>query len=261
MQRVTKIPEKRRDFGFEEVSLEEHRHRVGTLFNSVSNNYDLMNDLMSLGLHRYWKNTFVQRINPKPEMRILDIAAGTGDISIQILERLRKFQNYRGPLHPITACDPSLSMIEQCRNRAIDKGCLNEFSYVVAPAENLPFNPRCFDLIAISFGLRNVSDRPKAIRNFLQSLDFGGRFMCLEFSPEVWRVIEPLYEVYSMKVIPWLGQMITSDGDAYRYLAESIRKFPAPEILAEELEEQGFQNITWRSLSEGIVNIHSAWRT
>ena len=260
MSRGTKISDKRRDFGFEEVSLEEHRSRVGTLFNSVSNKYDLMNDLMSLGLHRYWKNIFVERINPKPEMRILDIAAGTADISLQILERLKKSENYRAPLHPITLCDPSLSMLEKGRNRALDKGYLNEFSYVVAPAENLPFDPRCFDLIAISFGLRNVSDRPKAIRNFFQSLDFGGRFMCLEFSPSVSKVIEPLYEAYSMRVIPWLGQKITNDGDAYRYLAESIRQFPAAEILAEELEEQGFQNVTWRSLSGGIVNIHSAWR-
>ena len=260
MRRVTKISDKKRDFGFEEVSLEEHRKRVGTLFNSVSNNYDLMNDLMSLGLHRYWKNIFVQRINPKVEMRILDIAAGTGDISFQILERLKKSETYRRPLHPITLCDPSLSMIEMGRNRAIDKGYFNEFSYVVAPAENLPFNPRSFDLIAVSFGLRNVSDRPKAIRNFFQSLDFGGCFMCLEFSPSVWGAIEPLYESYSMRFIPWLGQKITNDGDAYRYLAESIRKFPTAEILAEELEEQGFQNVTWTTLSGGIVNIHSAWR-
>jgi len=248
-----------RDFGFEEVKLDEHAARVRGVFDSVAGRYDLMNDLMSGGLHRVWKKLLIDRLDPRPAMRLADIAAGTGDIAFRMRARLEQ-AGKSGPQHPITLCDPNSAMLEQAESRAIDRGYLSGFDFVTAPAESLPFADRSFDGATISFGLRNVTDRAAAMAEFHRVMDFGGHFLCLEFSPAVLPVLKPVYDAYSLNVLPWLGQRVADDAESYRYLAESIRTFPEPETLAGEFRAAGFGNVTWQPLSGGIVAIHSAWR-
>lgn len=247
-----------RDFGFSRVDAEDHARLVGRVFDSVADRYDLMNDLMSGGLHRVWKHLFIDRLDPRPGMRLVDVAAGTGDIAFRIRDRLE--ERFEAQASTQFLCDPNQSMLDQAQRRATDQGWLDGFTFINAPAENLPLDDHCADGITISFGLRNVTDRAAGLAEMHRVLDFGGHFLCLEFSPSVLPVLEPLYEAYSWKVLPWLGQQVTGDGDSYRYLVESIRKFPAPDALADEMRQAGFGNVSWQSLSGGIVAIHSGWR-
>jgi demethylmenaquinone methyltransferase/2-methoxy-6-polyprenyl-1,4-benzoquinol methylase len=248
------------DFGFRRVDADEHRGLVGAVFDSVAGRYDLMNDLMSGGLHRVWRAALIDALDPRPGMRLLDVAGGTGDIAFRAIERIEERSAGTGEPGAVMICDPNEEMLGVARRRAIDRGLVAGISFVRAPAEALPLDDRTADACTISFGLRNVTDRAAALAEMHRTLAIGGHFLCLEFSPSVLPVLEPVYDAYSFRVLPWLGGIVADDRDAYRYLAESIRRFPAPEVLADELREAGFGNIRWRMFSGGIVALHSAWR-
>ena len=246
------------DFGFQRVSEDEHAGLVGQVFDSVANRYDLMNDLMSGGLHRLWKQALIGWLNPTPSMRLVDVAGGTGDVAFRALEKSVGPENGFGA--DVTICDPNQSMLGVARRRAVDRGHLQGVSFVCARAEALPQPDRSADACTISFGLRNVTDRPAGLSEMRRILKIGGHFLCLEFSPKVLPLLAPLYDTYSHRILPWLGEHVAGDRESYQYLAESIRRFPEPETLAGEMAAAGFENVTYRSLSGGIVAIHSGWR-
>ncbi|MBS41520.1 MAG: bifunctional demethylmenaquinone methyltransferase/2-methoxy-6-polyprenyl-1,4-benzoquinol methylase [Rhodospirillales bacterium] len=248
------------NFGYRRVSRGEHAALVSNVFQSVAHKYDLMNDLMSGGLHRLWKKVLINHINPRSHVQFLDMAAGTGDITLQCLDCLQK----EGPKHSkgfkATLCDPNDAMLEIARKRAVDRGYVKGIEFITAPAERIPIEDLSIDICVISFGLRNVTDRSASLSEMHRVLKFGGHFLCLEFSPVITPTLAPLYEAYSKHILPWLGKLITQDRESYQYLVESIRKFPKPDILAEELKRAGFSNINYHTLSGGIVAIHSGWR-
>lgn len=236
-------------FGERAVTPKEKTELVHCVFESVADNYDIMNDLMSGGMHRLWKDRFVRMIRPRPHMDILDVAGGTGDIAF----RMRK---KAGPSANITVCDLTTDMLRVGRDRAINKGWLNDFEWVTGNAESLPFEDNSFDLYTIAFGLRNVTHIDKALAEVVRVLKPGGRFYCLEFS----HVREPLlakaYDLYSYNVIPRIGKAVANDRESYQYLVESIRKMPRQEQLAKRMDAAGLKNSTFSNLSAGIVAIH-----
>lgn len=246
------------DFGFRRVRQEDHAGMVSAIFDSVADRYDLMNDLMSGGLHRLWKQALIDWLNPRTSTQLLDVAGGTGDVALRALERVADREN-AAPRH-VTICDPNFPMLSVAKKRAVDAGHLEGVTLVCAPAEGLPVASRSVNACTISFGLRNVTDRQAALSELHRVLDIGGHFLCLEFSPSVLPLIASLYDTYSYRVLPWLGERVAGDREAYQYLAESIRQFPDPETLASEMREAGFGNVTYRALSAGIVAIHSGWR-
>lgn len=254
----SKEDDKHIDFGFRRVREDEHAGLVGQVFNSVADRYDLMNDLMSGGLHRIWKQTLIDWLNPTPSMRLADVAGGTGDIAFRALEKSAEAKSEGGG--NVTICDPNQSMLRVARRRAVDLGYLQGVSFTCARAEELPIPDRTADACTISFGLRNVTDRTAALSEMRRILDIGGHILCLEFSPRVLPVLAPLYDAYSHRILPWLGEHVAGDREAYQYLAESIRRFPKPEILADEMTAAGFDNVRYRTMSGGIVAIHSGWR-
>ncbi len=239
------------DFGFREVPADEKERLVRGVFDSVANRYDLMNDLMSLGIHRLWKATFIDMLRPRPGMHLLDVAGGTGDIAFRFLERGGG---------RVTVCDLTEEMVTVGRNRAIDRGIVHGVSWVVGDAEALPVADSSVDAYSIAFGLRNVTRIERALEEARRVLRPGGRFLCLEFSRLAWPWLEPLYDRYSFSVLPALGEWVVGDRDSYEYLAESIRRFPAQEELVERIVAAGLEQVTYRNLSGGIAAIHSAWR-
>ena len=249
------------DFGFQRVAADAHRGLVGAVFDSVAGRYDLMNDLMSGGLHRLWKQALIDTLDPRPGLRLIDVAGGTGDISFRALERAEEREGAEQDPPAATICDPSEAMLGVARRRALDKGRLSGIDFVCAPAEALPFESGSATTCTISFGLRNVTDRPAALAEMRRVLEIGGHFLCLEFSPAVLPALAPLYDTYSHRILPWLGEKVAGDRDSYRYLVESIRRFPAPDALSEELKAAGFGAIRQRMFSGGIVALHTAWRT
>ena len=242
-------------FGYSEVPVAEKTARVGAVFDSVARRYDLMNDLMSGGVHRLWKAALVDRLNPRPGMTIVDVAGGTGDIAGRILARCG------GKAH-VTICDINANMLAAGRDRALDRGELADGApyLVCGNAEQLPFADAAFDAYTIAFGLRNVTHIDRALAEARRVLKPGGHFLCLEFSRVVTPLLAPLYERYSFTVLPRLGAWVARDRDAYVYLAESIRKFPPQDELAEMLEGSGLAQVGYRNLSGGIAAIHSGWR-
>ena len=238
-------------FGYEQTSPEDKTKKVGSVFSSVADHYDLMNDFMSGGLHRLWKNHFVARMRPRPQEQILDVAGGTGDIAIRLA--------HKAPSAQITVLDINENMIQVGRSKAIDAGILNGIEWIVGNAEKLPFEDNSFDMLDISFGLRNVTHIDTALSEFARVLRHGSRFYCMEFSPEISPLLKPLYEAYSFSVLPWLGATIASDRHAYQYLAESIRQFPDPESLKSRISDAGFETIRYEKLLGGIAVIHSGW--
>jgi demethylmenaquinone methyltransferase/2-methoxy-6-polyprenyl-1,4-benzoquinol methylase len=240
-------------FGFRRVKPEEKATLVRQVFSSVADNYDVMNDVMSGGLHRLWKDSFVRRINLKPGQSLLDVAGGTGDIALRCYERTQ------GKAH-ITVCDINPSMLAKGKAKAIDKGVLSGLEWITGDAEELPFPDRSLDVYSIAFGLRNVTHIDQALREAARVLKPGGRFLCLEFSPGVMPTLKPLYEAYCVKVLPRLGQLIAKDRGAYQYLAESILKFPPQEDLAARMEKAGLERSRWTNLTGGIAVIHEGWR-
>ncbi|NKB49188.1 MAG: bifunctional demethylmenaquinone methyltransferase/2-methoxy-6-polyprenyl-1,4-benzoquinol methylase UbiE [Alphaproteobacteria bacterium] len=243
-------------FGYSEVPVGEKTARVREVFDSVSSRYDLMNDLMSGGVHRLWKSNFIDQLNPQPGMEIVDVAGGTGDVAQRILTRT----NGRAR---VTICDINASMLIAGRDRAIDKGGLADDSapdLVCGNAEELPFADASLDAYTIAFGLRNVTHIDKALAEARRVLKPGGHFLCLEFSRVVVPLLAPLYDRYSFTMLPQLGALVARDQDSYVYLAESIRKFPPQEELATMLRDAGFDQVSYRNLSAGIAAVHSAWR-
>ena len=243
-------------FGFEDVPVSEKSARVRDVFASVADSYDLMNDLMSLGVHRAWKAAFVNRIAFRPDMRFLDLAGGTGDIAFRIREKAR-------PGAAITVCDINPEMLRVGKARAINKGILGPDSglrWVCGDAEAIPSPDSSYDVYTIAFGLRNVTNIPAALAEARRVLRPGGQFFCLEFSEVVLPVLDDIYDRYSFSVLTKLGRYVARDEAAYRYLAESIRKFPNQDKLAELMREAGLEQVQVQNLSGGIAAIHSARR-
>ena len=239
------------DFGFERVDPAEKTRRVHGVFERVARRYDMMNDLMSGGIHRLWKESFVDQVRPRDGMRILDVAGGTGDIAFRMLRR--------APGAEITICDLTEDMLRVGRDRALDRGRLG-VRWVAGNAEALPFPNMSLDAYTIAFGLRNVTDRGAALREARRVLKPGGRFFCLEFSRITAPMLERLYERYSFDIVPQIGRMVVGDGEPYRYLVESIRQFPDQEALAAIMTEAGLEQVTRRNLSGGIAAVHAGWR-
>lgn len=245
-----------RDFGFRQVEEREHTRLVRDVFDSVASRYDLMNDLMSGGLHRLWKAALIDRLRPEPGMRLLDLAGGTGDVAFAFLNRAGGAETGSAAI----VCDINEEMLRVGRDRAIDRGFLDGARFVCGNAEAIPIAGRSANSCTIAFGLRNVTRRADALREMRRILKPGGHFLCLEFSHVVVPVLARLYDLYSFHVVPALGQAVAGDRDSYKYLVESIREFPPQEELAEEIRAAGFGNVTWTNLSGGIVALHSAWR-
>ncbi|QDH15869.1 class I SAM-dependent methyltransferase [Oecophyllibacter saccharovorans] len=239
------------DFGFRNVPRAEKKGMVRGVFESVAGKYDIMNDVMSLGVHRMWKDVFLNMLAPRPELKLLDLAGGTGDITFGWLRRGGG---------PAILSDINAAMLEVGRERALGNGLIDQLSVCGVDAEALPFPDASMDRISMAFGLRNCTDKDAVLREVRRVLKPGGRFFCLEFSQVTVPALAPLYDAWSFKVLPRMGQMIAGDAESYQYLAESIRMFPDQETLADMMRRAGLENVQWRNLSGGIVAIHSGWR-
>ena len=239
------------DFGFRAVPAEAKRGMVRAVFDSVAPRYDLMNDLMSLGLHRAWKHLFVTALDPRPQRHLLDLAGGTGDITGAWLARGGG---------PAILSDINPSMLGVAQERAARRGRVAGLAMVAADAEALPLPDGCVDVVSIAFGLRNCTDKAAVLREARRVLRPGGRFGCLEFSRVTVAALGPVYDAWSFQVLPRLGRAVAGDADSYRYLAESIRTFPDQEALAEMMRAAGLDQVRVRNLSGGIAAIHMARR-
>ncbi|TAL00145.1 MAG: bifunctional demethylmenaquinone methyltransferase/2-methoxy-6-polyprenyl-1,4-benzoquinol methylase UbiE [Rhodospirillaceae bacterium] len=246
-------------FGFRTVAETEKAGLVRGVFDTVAPKYDLMNDLMSGGLHRLWKARLVDVLAPRPGQAIVDVAGGTGDVATRILDKMTRGTG-GDPPNPVTVCDINAEMLNHGRDRAIDGGHLTGLTWVCGDAEALPFPDMSFDAYTIAFGLRNVTHIERALAEARRVLKPGGRFLCMEFSRVVVPVLDKLYDTYSFRVLPWLGQTVAGNRDAYVYLAESIRRFPDQGRLAALMGEAGFHQVSFRNLSGGVTAIHSGWR-
>ena len=241
-------------FGFRDVPVGDKKKLVGEVFSSVARQYDLMNDLMSLGIHRVWKRYFVGTSGVKRGDRVLDLAGGTGDIAALLHERV-------GEGGSVVLGDINAQMLGVGRDRLTDRGLVRGLDYVQLNAESLPFPDRSFDLVTIAFGLRNVTDKQKALGEMHRVLKVGGRALVLEFSQVKPEWFRPVYDFHSFQVLPRLGRLFAGDADSYRYLAESIRKHPPQEELQAMMQAAGFDRCDHRNLSAGICAIHSGYRT
>jgi demethylmenaquinone methyltransferase/2-methoxy-6-polyprenyl-1,4-benzoquinol methylase len=243
-------------FGFRQVPLEDKQSLVDDVFYSVARRYDLMNDLMSGGLHRAWKDVLVNTVNPPKSSRpfaMLDLAGGTGDVAFRVLQA-------GGSATQVTVADINPEMLAVGRARAIENGLDDAVVFTEANAEALPFPDRAFDAVAIAFGIRNVPRIPAALTEAYRVLKLGGRFLCLEFSTADLPGFAALYDLYSFNVIPTLGRAVAGDSDSYRYLIESIRRFPRPETFADMMRAAGFARVSFQPMTGGAVALHSGWR-
>ena len=244
------------DFGFRRVPVEEKQRLVDDVFHSVARRYDLMNDLMSAGLHRAWKDALVNAINPPKSdrgFRLLDVAGGTGDIAFRVIEA-------GGAGTDATILDINGGMLEVGRERAQKRGLEHAVTFVEANAEKLPLPDRTFDAYSIAFGIRNVPRIDAALREAYRVLRPGGHFLCLEFSSVDLPGLDKIYDLYSFNAIPAIGRVVTGDAESYRYLVESIRKFAKPEAFAAMMREAGFGRVSYTKMTGGIVALHSGWR-
>mgnify|MGYP001320515453 CR=1 FL=1 len=235
-------------FGFKTVDENEKYTLVRGVFDSVATRYDVMNDLMSAGLHRVWKNEMVNWLAPKAGMQILDVAGGTGDITFRIKEK--------ADCH-VTVCDINYQMLREGKNRATDRNIRDGIDWVCGDAENLPIPDNSMDAYTIAFGIRNVTHIDKALSEAYRVLKIGGRFLCLEFSHLQYDFLQKIYDAYSFAAIPRIGKMVTGDSESYQYLVESIRKFPKQDEFVGMISSAGFANVQYRNLSQGVVAIHS----
>ncbi|THD11531.1 bifunctional demethylmenaquinone methyltransferase/2-methoxy-6-polyprenyl-1,4-benzoquinol methylase UbiE [Metallibacterium scheffleri] len=240
-------------FGFRDVPIAEKQHLVGQVFTSVARNYDLMNDLMSFGVHRLWKRFFVATSGVRAGDRVLDLAGGTGDIAALLLPVV-------GATGQIVIGDINAAMLRVGRDRLLDRGLLQGLAFQQMNAEALPFADASFDAVTIAFGLRNVTDKDAALREMRRVLKPGGRALVLEFSRVTQDWLRPLYDLHSFKVLPRLGRLFAHDADSYQYLAESIRKHPDQATLKAMMENAGLESVSVHNLSAGIVAIHRGYK-
>ena len=241
------------DFGYQRVSFAEKTRRVGAVFHSVAKKYDVMNDVMSFGVHRLWKRMAVEQLTIRPGMQILDLAAGTGDMAMRILPLV-------GSEGCVTLADMSGSMLQEGRKRLDNAGMVANVHYAITSAEWLPFPDNHFDRIIIAFGLRNVTYKDKALAAMYRVLKPGGMAIVLEFSTPVMSGIKPFYDAYSFKILPVFGKFITDDSESYRYLAESISMHPDQETLLTMMQAAGFDRCDYQNMTGGIVALHKGFK-
>lgn len=240
-------------FGFQEVPVEEKVQRVGEVFHSVASKYDVMNDVMSLGIHRLWKRFTIDQAAVRKGMRILDLAGGTGDLAL-------RFTRLVGDDGEVVLADINEAMLREGRSRLIDKGVVGNIRYAQVNAEYLPFPDNYFDVITIAFGLRNVTDKDTALRSMHRVLKPGGKLLVLEFSKPISKTFGKFYDAYSFKMLPLMGKLITNDAESYQYLAESIRMHPNQETLKNMMENAGLERCDYYNLSGGIVALHKGYK-
>ena len=238
-------------FGFETVAEQQKAQKVAGVFDSVATRYDLMNDLMSAGLHRLWKAFTVRQADVRPGMRVLDIAGGTGDLA-------RAFADRAGDSGLVVLSDINMSMLRAGRDKLLDQGRM--LPLVQCDAERLPFADDSFDVVSVAFGLRNMTHKDVALAEMRRVIRPGGKLLVLEFS-RVWAPLAPLYDAYSFSVLPWLGSKVAGDSDSYRYLAESIRMHPSQEELARLMEQAGLEQVKWFNLTAGVCALHVGRKT
>jgi demethylmenaquinone methyltransferase/2-methoxy-6-polyprenyl-1,4-benzoquinol methylase len=247
------MSDKTTHFGFEEVPYQEKVRKVAGVFHSVAGKYDLMNDLMSFGIHRLWKRYTLDMSGVRSGDQVLDLAGGTGDLAA-------RFARMVGPSGSVTLADINDSMLRVGRERLANEGIVGNVEYVQANAECLPFPDNHFDAITIAFGLRNVTDKDAALRSMFRVLKPGRPLLILEFSKPVLKPLNPVYDAYSFKILPLMGKLITNDAESYRYLAESIRKHPDQETLKTMMQNAGFERCEYFNLSGGIVALHRGYK-
>jgi demethylmenaquinone methyltransferase/2-methoxy-6-polyprenyl-1,4-benzoquinol methylase len=252
---MTQSEQNETDFGARKVPLEDKQALVDDVFHSVARRYDLMNDLMSFGLHRAWKEALVTAVAPPRNLpfALLDVAGGTGDIAFRVIAR-------GGPATHATVCDINPDMLEVGRERAATRALGDAVTFMEGNAEALPFPDRSFDAVTIAFGIRNVPRIEQALAEAYRVLKIGGRFHCLEFSAVDVPGLDRLYDFYSFNVIPVLGRLVAGDAESYRYLVESIRRFPSPQNFAAMMRAARFARVSFQTMSGGIVALHSGWR-
>jgi len=246
-------------FGFTTVPIEDKEPKVKEVFEKVATSYDLMNDVMSVGVHRLWKDHFVSQANPKPHFKCLDVAGGTGDIAFRLFNRMSKV--HEAP-QQVVICDINKEMLEVGKNRAEGLyGKSDVFQWVEGNAECLEqFDDNTFDVYTIAYGIRNVTNINNALSEAHRVLKPGGKFMCLEFSSVQNEIISSIYNTYSFEVIPVMGQLIANDYESYKYLVESIKKFPAQEVFSDMIREAGFQEVGYENLTFGVTAIHTGFK-
>jgi len=247
------MEEKTTHFGYQTVPESEKARRVAGVFDSVAGRYDLMNDLMSMGVHRLWKRYTIELAGVRAGQRVLDLAGGTGDLAA-------RFSRLVGPEGEVVVADINEHMLEVGRERLTDQGLVGNLQYVQANAEYLPFPDDHFDCITIAFGLRNVTHKETALAAMNRVLKPGGRLLVLEFSKPTLPGLKPLYDLYSFTVLPAVGKLVTQDADSYRYLAESIRMHPDQQSLKAMMEDAGFERVDYHNLSGGIVALHRGYK-
>ena len=244
---------KQTHFGFKTVDAEKKADLVADVFHSVAAKYDIMNDVMSFGVHRFWKRFTIETAATRPGMKVLDLAGGTGDLTA-------KFSRLVGPQGSVTLADINDSMLKVGRDKLRDKGIIGNVSYVQANAEALPFPDNHFDIITIAFGLRNVTDKDAALRSMQRVLKPGGKLLVLEFSTPKHDLMKKVYDLYSFKVIPQMGKLITNDADSYEYLAESIRMHPDQETLKQMMIDAGLEQVDYTNMTDGVVALHRGYK-
>lgn len=249
----SKEKHKKTHFGYQSVPVEEKSSKVADVFHSVAGKYDLMNDLMSLGIHRLWKRYTIEMSGVRGGQNVLDIAGGTGDLAA-------KFARIVGDSGEVVLADINKSMLSVGRSRLVEQGVVGNIEYVQANAENLPFINNYFNCITIAFGLRNVTNIDAALNSMHRVLKPGGRLLVLEFSKPVLPGLAPIYDAYSFNVLPVMGKLVTNDADSYRYLAESIRMHPDQDTLKEKMQAAGFERCEYFNLSGGIVALHKGFK-
>lgn len=247
------MSEQETDFGFEKVPLQDKVRRVSAVFSSVAENYDIMNDLMSFGVHRLWKRFVVELAGVRAGQHVLDVAGGTGDLTRHLVGRV-------GETGSVTLADLNADMLEAGRRRLIDSGILKGVAFVRSNAESLPFADDRFDLVTIAFGLRNVTHKERALGSMLRVMRPGAELLILEFSKLRVPMLDPVYRAYLMNALPRLGGIVAGDADSYRYLAESIRMHPSQEELLKMMRNSGFERCSYHNLSGGIAAVHRGYK-
>ncbi len=258
---MSREPETETSFGFRTVKSGEKAGLVRDVFDSVATRYDIMNDLMSAGVHRLWKSTLLDRLNPQPGQFLIDVAGGTGDIARGFVKRAnaRPRSAASAPAAAVI-CDINAEMLRAGAARDETSSLAGQMARVCGDAERLPFADAGADAYTIAFGIRNVTDMDAALAEARRVLRPGGRFICLEFSHPVTEYLQKAYDAYSFRVIPWLGEKVANDRDSYQYLVESIRKFPAQAAFAARIEKAGLSRVTYENLTAGVAALHMAWK-